>query len=67
MGIEFYDVKHKKKVEIAESHIKKIIFNASNGRTTYGLRGTGADGRVLTKFVGKTDWDKLAVPEEKRA
>jgi hypothetical protein len=65
MTIEFYDVKSKKKVSIAEKDVTKTKFQAKNGRTTYGLRGKTSDGRTLTKFIGKADWDKLKVPESK--
>ena len=63
MSIEFYDVKLKKKVSIAEKEIRKTKFVSDSGRTTYGLRGKTADGRNVTKFVSKADWEKLAVPE----
>jgi hypothetical protein len=65
MSIEFYDVKLKKKVSVDEKDITKVKFEGANGRTTYGLRGKTSDGRTLTKFVSKKDWDAMKVPEAK--
>jgi hypothetical protein len=64
MAVEFYDVKTKKKVSIDEKNITKVTFKSDSGRVTYGIRGE-YDGRKLTKFVSKADWDKMAVKEEK--
>jgi hypothetical protein len=66
MAIEFYDVKLKKKVSVEEKNITKVKFEGANGRTTYGIRGKTSDGRSLTKFVSKKDWDVMKVPEEKK-
>lgn len=65
MAVEFYDVKHRKKVSIEDKDIQKTTFIA-NGQTRYGLRGKTSDGRMLTKFVSKADWDKMNVPVEKK-
>ena len=65
MDIEFYDVKTKQKISVHEKDITKTKFVSANGRTTYGLRGKTHDGRSVTKFVSKTDWEKLNVPEAK--
>jgi hypothetical protein len=64
--VSFYDVKTKSKVEVAESEVKKTTFTTKNGQTRYGLRAKTKDGRNLTKFVSKGDWDKLNVPLEKK-
>lgn len=64
MPIEFYDVKLKQKVQIDQSKVRKTTFQTKNGQTRYGLRATTEDGRNLTKFVSKTDWDTLEVPQE---
>lgn len=64
MAIEFYDVKLRKKVSIQESNVRKTTFQTKNGQVRYGLRAKTEDGRNLTKFVSKGDWDKLSVPEE---
>jgi len=63
MAIEFYDVKTKAKVKVEEANITKVTFKGESGRVTYGIRGVH-DGRKLTKFVSKADWDKLKVKEE---
>lgn len=64
MAIEFYDVKLKKKVSIDEGKVRKTTFNTKNGQVRYGLRATTEDGRNLTKFVSKANWDELKLPEE---
>lgn len=63
MPIEFYDVKIRKKVQIAESAVVKTTFTTKNGQTRYGLRAKTADGRNLTKFISKSDWEKLNLPK----
>lgn len=64
MAIEFYDVKIRKKVKIDESKVKKVTFQTKNGQTRYGLRAKTDDGRNLTKFVSKADWEKMNLPVE---
>ncbi len=64
MAIEFYDLKLKKKVMIDEGNVRKVTFDTKSG-VRYGLRATTDDGRKLTKFIGKGDWDNLNVPVEK--
>jgi hypothetical protein len=63
-NVEFYDVKIRKKVSIPEKDVKKTKFTAKNGQVRYGLRAKTEDGRNLTKFVSKGDWEKMSVPEE---
>jgi hypothetical protein len=65
MTVEFYDVKTRAKVQIDDKNVKKVTFTNDKGQTRYGLRGTTADGRKLTKFVSKADWDAGKFPEEK--
>ncbi|MBI5959251.1 MAG: hypothetical protein HY866_10980 [Chloroflexi bacterium] len=62
MAIEFYDVKIRQKVSIQEKDVKKVTFTTKNGQTRYGLRAKTSDGRNLTKFISKTEWDKLPLP-----
>lgn len=62
--VEFYDVKLRKKVSIPLSQVKKTTFETKNGQVRHGLRAKTEDGRNLTKFVSKSDWDKLDVPVE---
>lgn len=64
MAIEFYDVKLKQRVQIDEKDVRKTTFETKNGQTRYGLRAKTEDGRNLTKFVSKADWESLDVPEE---
>ena len=63
MAIEFYDVKTRQKVSLDESQVKKVTYQPKgSGGARYALRGSH-DGRNLTKFVSKADYDKLNVPE----
>lgn len=61
--IEFYDVKTRKKVKLPESDVVKTTFTTKNGQTRYGIRGKTKDGRTLTKFVSKKDWDESKLKE----
>lgn len=61
MEIEFYDVKLRQKVKVPQSKVTKTTFDTKNGQVRYGLRAKTEDGRNLTKFVSKADWDKLDV------
>ena len=63
MSIEFYDVKHRTKVSVPASRITKVKFVQSNGQVRYAFRGTTDDGRNLTKFCSKADWDASSAPE----
>jgi hypothetical protein len=63
--VEFYDVKLRKKVSVDIKDVRKTTFTTKNGQVRHGLRATTSDGRNLTKFVSKTDWEALDVPVEK--
>ncbi|MDP8218306.1 MAG: hypothetical protein P9M03_06230 [Candidatus Theseobacter exili] len=67
MGISFYDVKDRKKVDVGEGSIKKTKYErttkAGKLQVRYALRAD-MGGRKLTKFVNKNDWDSLNVPTE---
>lgn len=63
-AIEFYDVKTRSKVSVEIANVSKTTFTTKNGQERYGLRAKTKDGRSLTKFVSKADWDKLDVPVE---
>jgi hypothetical protein len=63
VAIEFYDVKTRQKVSLEEKDVVKTTFTTKNGQTRYGLRGKTKDGRNLTKFVSKTEWEKMKLPE----
>lgn len=58
MTKEFYDVKFKKKVtaEITE----KVTYGKGN-RIRYAFRAKTADGRNLTRFASKADWDAAVI------
>jgi hypothetical protein len=64
VAIEFYDVKLRKKVSIEEGNVRKTTFKTKNGQVRHGLRAKTDDGRNLTKFISKTEWDSLKIPEE---
>ena len=59
MAVEFYDVKTRKKVKVEDKDVTKTTFTTKNGQVRYGVRGKTSDGRTLTKFVSKSDWDSM--------
>lgn len=66
MAIEFYDVKEGKKVSIDESNVTKKVYTRTTKtgkeQQRYAFRGKTADGRNLTRFVSKADYDALDAP-----
>jgi len=58
MNATFYDVKLRRKVDAEVTERKE--YNV-NGQTRYALRGKTSDGRMLTKFVSKADYDSASV------
>ena len=58
MKAQFYDVKTRKKVDAQVT--EKVVYG-EKGKERYALRGQTSDGRSLTKFVSKADWDKADV------
>ena len=62
-SIEFYDVKTRQKVKIDEKNVVKTTFTTKKGQTRYGLRAKTPDGRNLTKFISKSDWESLKLKE----
>jgi hypothetical protein len=58
--METYVFNLKKKVQVDENTVRKVIFETKSG-TRYGLKAVTADGRKLTKFISKDDWDKINV------
>ena len=58
MKAKFYDVKNRKAVQADVLEKKKY---GKKGNERYAIRGKTADGRSLTKFVSKADWDKIAL------
>jgi hypothetical protein len=61
---EFYDVKTRSKIHVQHANVHKTKFVSESGRTTYALRGATNDGRSVTKFISKKDWDMLEVAEK---
>jgi len=58
MDAEFYDVKERKKVTVAVT--EKTTYG-DPGKERYAFKGKTSDGRNLTKFVSKVDWDATTV------
>ncbi|MFC1626772.1 hypothetical protein ACFL1P_01050 [Patescibacteria group bacterium] len=56
MKMTFYDVKTRQKVEAEVTERKEYT---SRGQTRYAVRGKTSDGRPLTKFVSKADYDSV--------
>ena len=65
-SVEFYDVKTRQKVKVDDKNVVKTTFTTKNSQVRYAVRGKTADGRMLTKFVSKGDWDKMSYPMEKK-
>ena len=67
--MEFYSVKHRKKVEVPDADIKKKTYNSKGdkgGSTRYAaVAKTVVEGSEvnLTKFINKETYDSLKVPE----
>ena len=65
MAVEFYSVKHKRKVQVDESEIEKKTYERQTSKGTQTRDGFQAETTVdgdrvkLTKFVSKDDWDRL--------
>jgi len=58
MQSTFYDVKLRKKVEAKVT--EKVVYG-EKGKERYALKAKTSDGRNLTKFVSKADFEKIAV------
>ena len=54
----FYDVKMRQKIE---AEVTEKVTYGQGGRTRYAFRAKTPDGRNLTKFVSKENWDKASV------
>jgi hypothetical protein len=65
MAVEFYSVKHRRKVQVDESEIQKKTYERETSKgtqTRYAFQAeTTVDGDQvkLTKFVGKETYDQL--------
>jgi hypothetical protein len=64
VAVEFYDVKTRQKVQIDDAKVKRVTFQTKKGGVRYGLRAYTDDGRKLTKFVSKADWEGMGFPVE---
>lgn len=66
MAVEFYDVKEGKKVSIDEADITKKIYTRTTKtgkeQQRFAFRGKTSDGRNLTRFVSKADFDAVNAP-----
>jgi hypothetical protein len=58
MKHQFYDVKEKKKVQAEVTEKKKY---GKKGNERYAFKAKTKDGRNLTAFVSKGDWDKAKI------
>jgi len=58
MRATFYDVKLRKKVDAQVT--EKVVYG-KEGNNRYAIKGKTDDGRNLTKFVSKADWDNINV------
>ncbi|NIR51606.1 hypothetical protein GWO43_23780 [candidate division KSB1 bacterium] len=58
MKATFYDVKMRQKVEAEVT--EKVVYGEP-GKERYALKGKTPDGRNLTKFVSKADYDRVNV------
>lgn len=67
MEITFYDVKTRAKVQVPVTACKRIKITKTNKDGTlqirYALKGS-YEGRTVTKFVSKVDYDTIQAPEE---
>jgi len=61
--IKFYDVKLRTAVMIPEEKVEKKTYErvtkAGAKQIRFALRGKTSDGRNLTRFVSKADYDKM--------
>ena len=54
----FYDVKLRQKIE---AEVTEKVTYGEPGKERYALKAKTPDGRNLTKFVKKADWEKIQV------
>ena len=65
--MEFYSVKHRKKVDVNEKDVSKKTFGEGNRLRYAAIADTTVDGDQvkLTRFISKTTYDELKVAEDK--
>lgn len=59
MKMQFYDVKTRQKVET--DVVEKKEYKSRGDQIRYAVRGKTADGRWLTRFISKEEYDKISV------
>ena len=60
--MQFYNVKKRAKVEVAEAKCTKVVYERKTSKgiqKRYAVRAKDDDGTNLTKFVAKDAYDKL--------
>ena len=66
-SIEFYDVKERKKIKVEDKDITKIQYvrtlKDGSKQTRYAFRAK-TNGRSLTKFCSRADWEASSSPVE---
>lgn len=68
--MEFYSVKHRKKVDVPDKDIKKKTYNSGKGESSVRYAAVAkvkvdGDEVNLTKFINKATYDSLKVDEVK--
>jgi hypothetical protein len=58
MKAEFFDVKLRKKITV---DVTEKVKYGDPGKERFALKGKTSDGRSLTRFVSKAEWDKAQV------
>ncbi len=58
MKMMFYDVKTRQKVE---SEVTEKTTYPVNGQARFAVKGKTVDGRNLTRFVSKADYDSVQI------
>ena len=61
MSIQFYDIKNKRKVSIADGDISKRTIRTKSG-TRYQLVGETRDNRLVYRFVSQADYKSSNYP-----
>ena len=58
MKATFYDVKKREKIQAA---VTEKVKYGEKGRERYAFRAKTSDGRNLTRFVSKSEWESTSV------
>lgn len=60
--MEFYNVKKKAKVKIADANCEKVVFSKKTSKgiqKRYAARSVDTDGTPVMKFITEKDYEKL--------